>query len=218
MTVGALALADASTLAIPLSLGRGISGILGYDFFLGHVVHVDYAHERVEVLTPEAAAPVFRDPRATIVDGYFDEGIPLVHAAFGPAAGDRFALDTGSPHLLVLAPFERRYRAQIDALWSPATFGRSNRPTTDEFYLEGSIRVVARRAAAFSLAGVRFTDVVVGHRGAQRPFATRSTSCWTGSSARTRWPSTTGGSTTTAAASRYAGTTCASAEARSGRV
>lgn len=162
MTVGALALADASTLAIPLSLGRGISGILGYDFFLGHVVHVDYAHERVEVLAPEAAAPVFRDPRATIVDGYFDEGIPLVHAAFGPAVGDRFTLDTGSPRLLVLAPFERRYRAQIDTLWSPATFGRSNRPTTDEFYLEGSIRVSARRAAAFSFAGVRFTDVVVG--------------------------------------------------------
>jgi len=162
LTAGALALENASTLAIPLGIGRGIGGILGYDFFLGHVVHLDYAHERVEVLTPEAAAPAFRDPRATIVDSYVDEGIPLVHAAFGTNAGDRFALDTGSPHLLVLAPFVRRYRAQIDALWSAATFGRAGSSSMDENYLEGSIRVKARRVAAFSLAGVRFTDVLVG--------------------------------------------------------
>lgn len=158
LTVGPLALADASTLAIPFHFERGVAGILGYDFFLGHVVHVSYADQRVEVLTPEAAAPAFADPRARVIDGYFDEGIPLVHAAFGTAAGDRFALDTGSPHLLVLSPFARRYRAEIDARWSSVAFGR----TADELYLEGSIRVATRRAAAFSLAGVRFTDVLVG--------------------------------------------------------
>jgi len=158
LTVGPLVLPNASTLAIPFHYDRSIVGILGYDFFLGHVVHVDYAGERVEVLTPAAAAPAFADPRATIVDGYFDEGVPLVHAAFGNAIGDRFALDTGSPHLLVLAPFERRYRAQIDALWSPVGFGR----TADEEYLEGSIRISVRRVAAFSLAGVRFSNVLVG--------------------------------------------------------
>ena len=158
LTVGPLALADASTLAIPFHFGRGIAGILGYDFFLGHVVHVSYADQRVEVLTPDAAAPAFADSRATIVDGYFDEGIPLVHAAFGNATGERFALDTGSPHLLVLAPFVRRYRAEIDARWSQVALGR----TTDEEYLEGSIRIATRRVAAFSLAGVRFTDALVG--------------------------------------------------------
>jgi hypothetical protein len=158
MTVGPLVLTDASTLAIPFEFGRGIVGILGYDFFLGHVVHVDYAGKRVEVLMPDAAAPVFADPRVTVIDGYFDEGIPLVHAAFGDAAGDRFALDTGSPHLLVLAPFERRYRAQIDARWSAVLSVRR----ADEEYLEGSIRISTRRVAAFSLAGVRFTDVFVG--------------------------------------------------------
>jgi hypothetical protein len=158
LTVGPLALADASTLAIPFHVERGVAGILGYDFFLGHVVHVSYADSRVEVLTPDAAAPAFADPQARIIDGYFDEGIPLVHAAFGSAAGDRFALDTGSPHLLVLAPFARRYRAEIDARWSLLALGR----TADEEYLEGSIRVATRRAAAFSLAGVRFTDILVG--------------------------------------------------------
>jgi hypothetical protein len=158
LTVGPLALADASTLAIPFHFERGVVGILGYDFFLGHVVHVSYADQRVEVLTHDAAAPAFADPSARVIDGYFDEGIPLVHATFGSAAGDRFALDTGSPHLLVLAPFARRYRAEIDAHWSPVALGR----TADEEYLEGSIRIAARRVAAFSLAGVRFTDVLVG--------------------------------------------------------
>ena len=158
MTVGSLALADASTLAIPFHYDRGIAGILGYDFFLGHVVHVSYADQRVEVLTPEAAAPAFADPQARVVDGYFDEGIPLVHAAFGSAAGDRFALDTGSAHLLVLSPFARRYRSEIDARWSEVALGR----TTDEEYLEGSVRIATRRAAAFSLAGVRFSDILVG--------------------------------------------------------
>jgi hypothetical protein len=158
LTVGPLALADASTLAIPFHFERGVAGILGYDFFLGHVVHVSYADQRVEVLTPDAAAPAFADPRATIVNGYFDEGIPLVHAAFGNATGERFALDTGSPHLLVLAPFERRHRTEIDARWSQVALGR----TADEQYLEGSIRIATRRVAAFSLAGVRFTDVLVG--------------------------------------------------------
>ena len=72
-------------------------------------------------------------------------------------SGDRFALDTGSPNLLVLAPFERRYHAQIDAQWSRVAFGG----TRDEEYLEGSVRVSSRRVPAFSLAGVRFTDVLV---------------------------------------------------------
>ncbi|HZW53343.1 MAG TPA: hypothetical protein VFF00_04865 [Candidatus Elarobacter sp.] len=161
MTVGALALADVSTLAIPLDVGNWrIGGILGYDFFIGNVVHVDYAHERVEVLTPQAAEPVFRDPRNFVAPAYFDEGVPLVHAAFGPASGDRFLLDTGSPRLFVLAPFARRYAKQIDATWPPAAFG--TRTVLEADYLEGSIVVAARRAAAFKLGPYVFEHLTVG--------------------------------------------------------
>jgi hypothetical protein len=160
MSVGTLTLNDVSTLAIPF----GIDGILGYDFFLGHVVHVDYANERVEVMTHEAAEAAFTDPRNTVIGAYFDEGMPLVHAAFGSASGDRFALDTGSPYLFVLAPFARRYGHEIDAYWSPSVFGSGTRAHMDseEHYLEGSIRVRARRAAAFQLGPQAFRDIVVG--------------------------------------------------------
>jgi len=168
MTVGALALDDVSTLAIPINIGYSIGGILGYDFFVGHVVHVDYANERVEVMTPEAAAPIFRDGKATVIPADFDEGVPLVRAAFGSAVGDRFALDTGSPHLYVLAPFEQRYKTAIDALWTPASFGRQS--TAEEVYLEGSIVVSARRVASFTLGPQRFYDVLVG---IQQPNAAR---------------------------------------------
>lgn len=168
MTAGPLALANVSALAIPLDLGYdALGGILGYDFFAGNVVHVDYAARRVEVLTPRAAEPVFRDPRNTVVDARFDEGIPLVRAAFGAAdgeftgaSGDRFTLDTGSPHLYVLAPFERRNAAEL-ARWAPARF-RGGRTFAEPRYLEGSIAVVPRSAPAFALGPLRFPAMTVG--------------------------------------------------------
>lgn len=161
MSAGALALADVSTLAIPLNIGyRTLAGLLGYDFFLGHVVHVDYAHERVEVLTPQAAESIFNDRRNYVTGAYFDEGIPLVRAAFGPASGDRFALDTGSSSLFVLSPFEQRNAKEI-ARWSPSVF-RGGRAFADEVYLEGSISVAARRVAGFALGPYRFDELTVG--------------------------------------------------------
>ena len=157
ITVGALSLADVSTLAIPFSPG----GILGYDFFAGHVLHIDYGRKVVDIMTPEAARPVFADGANDVMPAYFDEGVPLVRAAFGSASGDRFVLDTGSASLYVMEPFARRHAAEIAAHWSPATFpgGRAQREAE---YLEGSIAVKARRAALFMLGPWRFQNVVVG--------------------------------------------------------
>lgn len=158
MTVGALSLSDASVLAVPTFFG--VEGLLGYDFFLGHVVHVDYAGGRVEVMTPQAAESVFTDPRNTVIAASFDEGIPLIHAAFGPAGGNRFALDTGSQSLFVLAPFEQRYAPEIGR-WTPASFG-GHRATLPEVYLEGSIVVGARQVSAFTFGAATFRDLTVG--------------------------------------------------------
>ena len=151
MRVGALELADVSTLAIPSG-----EGILGYDFFVGHVVHIDYGRSFVEVLAPEAARAAFSDPANFVLDAYFDEGMPLVRAAFGPAGGDRFALDTGSPRLYVLEPFVRRHAAEIAAHWTPIGARLA------EWYMEGTIVVSARRAAIFTLGRWRFDNILVG--------------------------------------------------------
>ena len=154
MHVGALQLADVSALVIPFG-----AGILGYDFFAGHVVHIDYEHSVVEVMTPEAAASAFTSGANLVMDAYFDEGMPLVHAAFGPAAGDRFALDTGSPRLYVMAPFARRNASEIAAHWS---FAYGSNPSQHQQYAEGSIVASPRRAASFVLGRWSFPNITVG--------------------------------------------------------
>ncbi|MBV9407984.1 MAG: retropepsin-like domain-containing protein [Candidatus Eremiobacteraeota bacterium] len=159
LDVGPLRMRDVSVLSIPLGLGYpDLAGILGYDFFLGYVVHVDYEHQRVEVLTHEAADAAFRAPNTAVLDAYVDEGIPLVHAAFGEVAGDRFALDTGSQHLYALAPLKQRGAAEIAAHWTPANAAAIR----DENYLEGSIALTPYRVAGFTLGPVTFTNLVVG--------------------------------------------------------
>ncbi|HEY0614731.1 MAG TPA: retropepsin-like aspartic protease [Candidatus Elarobacter sp.] len=162
MRVGPLRLDDVSTLTVPLEIGYpGLGGILGYDFFFGHVVHIDYARARVEVLTREAAEPVFAGGGASVVPASYDEGVPLVHAAFGRASGERFLLDTGSPHLFVMSGFADRYAKLLAASWPAAAFAGGRR-SMEPAYLEGSIRVAAREAPEFELGPVRFGRLTVG--------------------------------------------------------
>jgi hypothetical protein len=161
MTVGGLTARDLSALAIPL---RGLSGILGYDFFFGHVVHVDYANRRVEVIPHARADAVFADPRTTVVPANVGEGLPLVAARLGNAHGDRFAVDTGSDRLVALDPFERRNASEIAASWKPVGSG-SSAPTATIAYLEGSIRVGYRTAPELDFASKRFGEPVVAVQG-----------------------------------------------------
>ena len=154
MTVGALRMEDVSVLAIPF--GGRVSGILGYDFFFGHVVHIDYRGKRVEVLTGAAAAAPFSDPSVTVLPAGVEEGLPLTQAEIGTAFGE-FALDTGSPRLYVLQPFARRYRSEIDARWTRlAERARVVR------YLEGAIEVVPYRAADFHFGPQHYRNVDLG--------------------------------------------------------
>ncbi|MEA2665842.1 MAG: hypothetical protein QOI11_2786 [Candidatus Eremiobacteraeota bacterium] len=158
MTVGGLAGSDVSTLAIPLG-GLGAEGILGYDFFFGHVVHVDYAHQRVEVLPHESADAVFRDASTTALAANVAEGLPLARVTLGTASSERFALDTGSDRLVVLEPFRRRHASEV-AHWTPAVAARANATGTLHF-LEGSLRVAAWSAPELEFGPSRFGEPVV---------------------------------------------------------
>ncbi len=161
MTVGDLAARDVSALAIPL---RGLSGILGYDFFFGHVVRVDYANRRVEVIPHARADAVFADPSTTVVAANVGEGLPLVAASIGAARGERFAVDTGSDRVVALDPFERRYASEIAASWKPVGPADGS-PTTTFDYLEGSIRVGYRTAPELDFAARRFGEPDVAVQG-----------------------------------------------------
>lgn len=153
MAVGALEMDQVSVLTIPFGAG---DGILGYDFFFGHVVHIDYAHKRVEVLSHGAAKAIFDDPKTVTLRANVDNGLPFVHVQMGKAASDSFAVDTGSPRLYALAPFAQRYGDEIAAHWS------STGADFAEYYLEGSVEITPRRVSAFSLGPFVFRDTPIG--------------------------------------------------------
>lgn len=131
ITVGPLSLDRASVLVVPLFA----DGILGLDFFLGHTIEIDYPGRRVRVLSEDDADRTFADRDTSTVPIDITPGLPLGHAAFGTAASDSFAIDTGSPRLHVMRPFETQFAAEIALHWTP--FGA---PFV-ESYLEGSIEL-----------------------------------------------------------------------------
>jgi hypothetical protein len=152
MSVGGVALDDVSVLTVPFDG----DGILGYDFFFGHVVRVDYLRRRVEIYDHETAEPTFRDSHTTIVRANVEGGLPLVHVEIGPISSDTFAVDTGSPRILALLPFAARNEREIAAHWT------SLGPSITERFLEGSIDVAPREVASFQLGPFRFDHPAVG--------------------------------------------------------
>lgn len=155
--VGPLTAKDVSVLSVPL----GFDGILGYDFFVGHVVHIDYREERVEVLSRLAAEPLFADPHALVVRADYSEGLPLVHGRIDEAEGDRFALDIGSPHLYLFAPLLARYAMQT-ARWTLSTFPWTRSQYETVSYLEGSVEMEAHSVTGLDLGKLRLTGLIVG--------------------------------------------------------
>ncbi len=152
VTIGSLRADRVSALTVPFYA----TGILGLDFFFGHVVEIDYLHERVRILDADDAQRIFADPHTSIVDANVDQGLPLVRAAFGSLSGDAFALDTGSPRLYVMRPFVTRFAPQIAALWTKA-----GDPYVER-YLEGGIEVQPYRADDFRFAGAAGNRLAVG--------------------------------------------------------
>jgi hypothetical protein len=154
MEIGPLALDRVSAYTVPL--GRLDGGILGFDFFFGHVVEIDYLDQRVRVLSDSDARAVFADPQTTIVAANVDQGLPLVQAGFGPAQSNAFALDTGSPRLYVMEPFMTKFAAEIAAHWT-----RTADPFVER-YLEGAIELQPYRVADFEFANAEARDIIVG--------------------------------------------------------
>jgi hypothetical protein len=95
--VGDLTAANLPIAAMDIFHGK-LAGILGNDFFTGHVVRIDYKDEKLEVISHETFEP---PADAFPLKIRVDEGIPIGAAVIDGVRGDRFALDTGSYYLLV---------------------------------------------------------------------------------------------------------------------
>jgi predicted aspartyl protease len=68
-------------------------GLLGFDFFDGAAITIDYTKGTVDATAPSTFTP---DAGATEVPARFERGVPEVDLAMGPTKGDHFIVDTGA--------------------------------------------------------------------------------------------------------------------------
>jgi hypothetical protein len=147
LRVGSAVAKHLSVLAVDLFHAR-IAGILGNEFFTGHIVHVDYAHQRIELISHSAFTP---PAGATEIPADYDEGLPIVPASVGSTQGDRFALDTGSYWVLLSSAFVNR----ANVLPVPVP-GYSTRVLD---FLEGPVMARLEVIPSLSVGRQHFADV-----------------------------------------------------------
>lgn len=130
--------------AIDLFGGR-TEGILGNEFFTGHIVHIDYARGRVELISHALFEPP-KDAQRIEVD--YREGLPITAAIAAGTQGERFALDTGSYWIMISRSFLERSR-----LLPTAIPGFDSRTVS---FLEGPVLSRLEVIPSFTFAGYRF--------------------------------------------------------------
>ncbi len=140
---------DVPFLTVGLGPGfGGLEGILGYEFFRGYVVHVNYERKFVELIPHENFAP---PPGTFSIPISYDEGMPLAAGRIGSIPVERLALDTGSPRVV----FPTILRERADQTISATPLGASR----VERYLEGPITVYVASLPRLSLGPIDFVDV-----------------------------------------------------------
>ena len=146
---GAITFHDVAVQTVPLA-GFRADGILGYDYFLGHVVHVDFVRQKLQLIASETFVP---PPDAYQIAANFDEAMPVVAARIGNASSSRVVLDTGSWNALVLRDFYDSDPAVLRRM-GIGVVGR----THPEPFLEGTIDAASATVATIEFAGTRFVN------------------------------------------------------------
>jgi len=105
MKIGDLTLHDVAIDILPwaenVELGTKASGILGFDFFDGAAITIDYAKGTVDATAPAAFVP---EPGAVEIPAHLTYwGVPQAALTIGPTKGDHFIIDTGAQlHSIVI--------------------------------------------------------------------------------------------------------------------
>jgi predicted aspartyl protease len=151
MTVGPLRMRAvvARVVAVPFHLDdrTHVAGLLGFDFFLDTVVHVDFDHATANAIAPAA----FKPPAdATAIPLQLDDRTPVVRGRAEAVSG-RVVLDTGANRSVFTPPFASRADATPDASSPPAQFrGLGGTGTAETVHLK-----------SFDIASIPLSDVVV---------------------------------------------------------
>jgi hypothetical protein len=117
MTIGTLRMRSvvARVVSVPFHLDEKthIAGLLGFDFFLDTVVHVDLDHGIANAIAPAS----FKPPAdAAVIPLALDDRTPVVRARADSVTG-RVVLDTGANRSVFTPPFASR----ADVAFDPAT-------------------------------------------------------------------------------------------------
>lgn len=125
--------------------GHGFNGLLGNEFFRGHIVHLDYEHQRLDLISRDGfIAP--KDAIEVPVD--YSEGMPLIGITVDSTSRHRVALDTGSQEIVLT----NSYFSGQDAARPVAV---SNHQELMNF-LEGPIHVQPAQIHSFGFSKFRF--------------------------------------------------------------
>jgi predicted aspartyl protease len=151
--VGGEHLRDVAVTTHPLG---AYDGILGYAYFRGRRVHVDYARERVSV---EPASAPFDEPDARDIPARCDEGMPLATVDAGDVRLERMVLDTGSDDVVIA-------RDAFAGTASRTAFGlRDLGAPRVEGYLEGAVTTRPATLDRLRLGARTYRDVPVDVEG-----------------------------------------------------
>jgi hypothetical protein len=153
LTTGPVRFQNVAVQLVPLG-EFGADGILGYEYFAGHVVHLDYQTSRIEFIPSVDFEP---PPNAREIAATFDEGMPLIRARIGSIATDRVVLDTGSPNVLLM-----RELFEHSPLPPRNSIVDSERTVALTHFLEGAVAVAEAHAPTIDFAGFRLVDNGVG--------------------------------------------------------
>jgi hypothetical protein len=151
MMVGQLRMRSvvARVVAVPFHLDEHthIAGLLGFDFFLDTVVHVDLDHGIANAIAPAA----FRGPAdAAVIPVALDDRTPVVHARADNVTG-RVVLDTGANRSVFTPPFASRADIAFDPSSAVAQFRGMGGTGTGETV----------RLKSFDIAALPLIDPVV---------------------------------------------------------
>lgn len=87
-----------------------VAGLIGYDFIATSVLHIDYYNGTVEAIAPNRFVPPAGAVRLPI---RLDDGVPVVTARIGSAAGNSFIVDTGADRSMIFSGFAREHPLDI---------------------------------------------------------------------------------------------------------
>jgi len=115
MRIGSLTLDNVKIDCLPFDYEMDrqtrVVGLLGYDFFAGAVVKIDYDAGTVDAFDPTSFVPpvagVYRVPMN------LDDSVPTVKATVGTSDADDFIVDSGSIFVVVFQTFSKAHPADL---------------------------------------------------------------------------------------------------------